>query len=142
MDKKQKIRVAVIFPLMAVIIVLGGLVYFVLQTASLPAHATAEQGMTQATGAATEEGMAVPGAEGYDAGASSADAAAGEAPAPSCAFDFLIGLQTDAALEQVRPLDRPYRVLGPNAMATMDFSAERINLHVDDNGVVTGVTCG
>ncbi|MBI2234601.1 MAG: hypothetical protein HYU57_06405 [Micavibrio aeruginosavorus] len=99
--------------------------------------------MTQATGTATEEGMAVPGAEGHDAGvAADAATAAGEAPAPSCAFDFLIGLQTDAALEQVRPLDRPYRVLPPNAMATMDFSAERINLHVDENGVVTGVTCG
>lgn len=140
MDKKQKILIAVIVPLIVAIIILGGLVYFVLQTASVPAHATTGQDALQTTGPMGEEGMAAPGAEGHAAApVMSGDAGA---PAPSCAFDFLIGLRTDAALEQVRPLDRPYRVLGPNAMATMDFNADRINLHVDENGVVTDVTCG
>lgn len=37
---------------------------------------------------------------------------------------------------------RELRVLKPNDMTTMEFVGERLNIEVDDKGVVTGVRCG
>lgn len=37
---------------------------------------------------------------------------------------------------------KPFRVLPPNAMMTMDHNLERINIHVDDNGIIEDVKCG
>ncbi|MEX0970479.1 MAG: I78 family peptidase inhibitor [Paracoccaceae bacterium] len=36
----------------------------------------------------------------------------------------------------------PMRVLRPNSAATMDHRPERINIAVDNRGVITSVTCG
>ncbi len=36
----------------------------------------------------------------------------------------------------------PVRILPPNAMVTMDFNPERLNIDVDENGKVTGARCG
>jgi hypothetical protein len=65
-----------------------------------------------------------------------------EVAGPSCAFDFLIGQTSDQAVEQISPLGRPYRVLTPGSMVTQDYSAERINLMIDENGMVQSVDCG
>lgn len=34
------------------------------------------------------------------------------------------------------------RILYPGSMATMDFRPNRINLNVDDNGIINSVTMG
>jgi hypothetical protein len=34
------------------------------------------------------------------------------------------------------------RVLGPNDFATMDFDESRLNLHIDEDGVVVRQRCG
>jgi hypothetical protein len=118
MDKKQKLRIVVIFPVIAVTLILGGVVYGVLQSASTPATAAEEQ-------AAAKEAPV-----------------ADQAPSPSCAFDFLVGQTFEQAEARIKPLDRPYRILKPGDMATQDYSAERINLNVDETGMVVSVNCG
>jgi hypothetical protein len=124
MDKKQKIRVVVIFPLMAVLLILGGMIFFVLQA-----------GSSVATGAAEDHAAA---------GAAATEAAVIETAAePSCAFDFMIGMSGEQALENIKPLDRPYRIMGPNDAMTMDHNPMRINVITDEEtGVVTSVSCG
>lgn len=61
---------------------------------------------------------------------------------PDCDFENLKGLTSAEAEAQLKPLDRPIRVLGPNQPATMDYSLGRINLLTDDSGVVQSVNCG
>jgi hypothetical protein len=39
------------------------------------------------------------------------------------------------------PADLNHRIIGPDTMVTMDFSAERINFLTDANGVITSVEC-
>ncbi|MEO1658509.1 MAG: I78 family peptidase inhibitor [Pseudomonadota bacterium] len=40
------------------------------------------------------------------------------------------------------PDDLRVRVLRPGAMVTMEYSAERMNIHVDKDGTITKVICG
>lgn len=37
---------------------------------------------------------------------------------------------------------KTFRILSPDSMMTMDHNPERINVHVDDHGVVEDVKCG
>lgn len=69
-----------------------------------------------------------------------ATAAATTAVAPACDFAAWVGQPVNE--DAVKALGRPFRVLKPGDAATMDFSAERININTDDAGVVTSVTCG
>ncbi|KAF8421966.1 hypothetical protein EV426DRAFT_699453 [Tirmania nivea] len=39
-------------------------------------------------------------------------------------------------------LPKPCRVCKPGGLFTMDYNTERLNVHVDDNNVVTHVTMG
>lgn len=58
---------------------------------------------------------------------------------------FAVGRTADAALEneaRTRAGAKAVRVLRPNQVVTMEFSAERLNLTVDDAGRVTRVSCG
>lgn len=41
-----------------------------------------------------------------------------------------------------KDLPKEHRVLGENSMKTMDHRPERLNVHVDDKGVVKGVSHG
>lgn len=59
---------------------------------------------------------------------------------PSCEFSHWVGAPVDEAAVQAQ--GRPYRILPPGAMATMDYSPSRINLNTDDAGIVQSVTCG
>lgn len=59
---------------------------------------------------------------------------------PACDFAQWVGLPVDE--EAVKATGRPYRILPPGAMATMDYSADRINLHTDEQGIVIDVRCG
>jgi hypothetical protein len=58
---------------------------------------------------------------------------------------LVIGRMADAALEteaRNRSGARTVRVLKPDQIVTMEFNAERLNLHVDLTGKVTRVNCG
>jgi hypothetical protein len=58
----------------------------------------------------------------------------------SCDFSPWVGHPVDE--DAVKATQRPYRILPPGAMATMDYSPQRINLDTDENGIVTRVHCG
>lgn len=58
---------------------------------------------------------------------------------------FAVGRVADAALEldaKTRAGARVLRLLRPNQVVTMEFSAERLNLTLDASGRVTRVNCG
>lgn len=58
-----------------------------------------------------------------------------------CDFDHWIGAPVDE--EALEETGRPYRILTPDSIVTMDYLPERINVMTDeDTGIVTGVTCG
>ena len=91
----------------------------------------------------------VPGSEGmiYSEDGYEGSGEPGIAPAPvpaeevpSCEFSHWVGAPVDEAAVQAE--GRPYRILPPGAMATMDYSPSRINLNTDDAGIVQSVTCG
>ncbi|MDZ5602533.1 I78 family peptidase inhibitor [Pseudomonas sp. RP23018S] len=58
---------------------------------------------------------------------------------------FAIGRQgTQALIEQARQASgaRTLRVLKPGDMATLDYRSERLNVNVDDQGVIRRINCG
>ena len=140
MDKK-KFRVAVLVPVLVVVVVLGGIIYGVLQSGSVngiepSADATVQGEVVESAQGETRPGAAS-GSMPYD------PAMEGPQGDPAaCDFASLVGLRVPEALEQVRPLRRPFRVLAPGDAATQDFSPERINLQIDESGTVATVTCG
>ncbi|WDY56245.1 I78 family peptidase inhibitor [Pseudomonas sp. PSKL.D1] len=77
----------------------------------------------------------------------------GAAPAPASndgrceasGADFAIGKQASAALlEQARKGSgsQVARILKPNDAVTLEYNSLRLNLNVDQQGVVTRVNCG
>lgn len=59
--------------------------------------------------------------------------------------DFTIGKQaTPALLEQARKASGSQlaRILKPHDVITLEYRSERLNLNVDEKGVVTRVNCG
>lgn len=103
--------------------------------------------------AAGDEGHADHGEPGVAEGHASAPGTTAETPmapdhaAPTqplpCPFQELVGHKVDDSVhEQLRAAHKLYRVLKPGSVMTMDFSAERVNLNVDDHDVITSVTCG
>ena len=57
----------------------------------------------------------------------------------SCDFEGWVGKPVDEAA--IKELGRPYRILKPGDMMTMDHNPDRINVE-HDNGAVTRVFCG
>lgn len=67
-----------------------------------------------------------------------------DVPAPAstaCNFDHLIG-KKDTEIDRTEFGDRVVRSLKPNQMVTMEYLEGRINLQIDDNGIIKAVTCG
>ncbi|WP_028696458.1 I78 family peptidase inhibitor [Pseudomonas cremoricolorata] len=63
----------------------------------------------------------------------------------SSAADFAIGKQgTPALLEQAREASGAQiaRLLKPHDMVTLEYRSERLNLNVNEQGVVNRVNCG
>ena len=58
---------------------------------------------------------------------------------PKSQFTSLIGTDINAA---IFPLTLTYRTIYPGDAVTTDHLPERMNVQVDDNGVITGVSCG
>ncbi|MBU0858539.1 MAG: hypothetical protein KJ667_01250 [Alphaproteobacteria bacterium] len=64
-----------------------------------------------------------------------------DAPAEMpCEFGHWVGAPVNEAA--VKEMGRPYRILPPGSMATMDYSPARINVETDEAGTVTKVSCG
>lgn len=57
-----------------------------------------------------------------------------------CTFDEWIGQKAKSL--KLEALNRPYRILPPGALVTMDFVEDRINVETDENDTVIRVTCG
>jgi hypothetical protein len=61
--------------------------------------------------------------------------------AATCDFSGWVGQNLEAIDRSVLG-NRPLRVLRPNDAATMDYSADRVNILTDDQNIITQVTCG
>jgi hypothetical protein len=60
-----------------------------------------------------------------------------------CRFNYLVGMMADENVAQSLKQRRvQYRILPPGAMMTMDHSPSRLNLEVDDQGVIRRAWCG
>ena len=53
-------------------------------------------------------------------------------------YEALIGTNVAAV---TFPADRNIRIIGPNQVVTQDFSAERLNVITDADGVITSLRC-
>lgn len=63
--------------------------------------------------------------------------------ADSCDADKWEGLVgTDIAGVDQRLLPKPHRVIGPDDFVTQDFVTNRLNIHIDDEAIITKVVCG
>ena len=38
--------------------------------------------------------------------------------------------------------NRPYRILKPDSIVTMDYSPDRLNIHTDNDGIILQQDCG
>ena len=133
MDKKKKFSIVIMIPVIATVIIAGLTIYFVLQVG---ASGSGHRGVTYSP----EMGQI---ADPADMTIASSDDATGEVPAIAegeCSFADWVGHAVNE--DSVKATGRPYRILKPNAAATMDYSPERINIIVDDKDVVTAVRCG
>jgi hypothetical protein len=88
---------------------------------------------------------------GCSTGGSSGGSSAPAAPAgndgrcEASGADFTIGkLASPELMEQARKTSgsQMARILKPHDMITLEYRSERLNLNVDDKGVVTRVNCG
>lgn len=57
-----------------------------------------------------------------------------------CSFEDWVGKPVDE--EAIKLQERPFRILTPDSMMTMDHNPERINVVHDPDGKVTRVWCG
>ncbi|PZP53932.1 MAG: hypothetical protein DI586_10500 [Micavibrio aeruginosavorus] len=67
---------------------------------------------------------------------------AAEAPSSECSFNEWVGKTASEAEAAAKETGRPYRMLPPGAAMTMDYRADRINVELNDQAVVTKVSCG
>ncbi|MBI6954283.1 MULTISPECIES: I78 family peptidase inhibitor [unclassified Pseudomonas] len=83
---------------------------------------------------------------GGSSGASAPAAPAGnDGRCEASGADFTVGKPASAELlEQARKASgsQMARILKPHDMITLEYRSERLNLNVDDKGVVTRVNCG
>ena len=69
--------------------------------------------------------------------------AGAEPAANACPYGYLVGAKADeSVVMQLRERGLIYRILKPGAMMTMDHSPSRLNLDVDDQGVIRRAWCG
>lgn len=80
-----------------------------------------------------------PAGEPGDAGP--ADAAEPQPVVNTCAYNDLIGKRAES-IDKSRFGDKFVRTLKPGQMVTMEYREDRVNLQVDDAGIIVGVTCG
>ncbi|MFJ4153422.1 I78 family peptidase inhibitor [Pseudomonas sp. NPDC089752] len=82
---------------------------------------------------------------GNSGGGAPAAAAGNDGRCEASGANFAIGKQGSAELlEQARKASgsQMARILKPRDMVTLEYRSERLNLNVDEQGVVTRVNCG
>ncbi|MFF7062731.1 I78 family peptidase inhibitor [Pseudomonas sp. NPDC008258] len=80
-----------------------------------------------------------------DGGNAPAASAGNDGRCEASGADFAIGKQGSAELlEQARKASgsQMARILKPNDVVTLEYRSERLNLNVNEQGVVTRVNCG
>ncbi|WP_136636423.1 I78 family peptidase inhibitor [Pseudooceanicola onchidii] len=63
-------------------------------------------------------------------------------PCGATQYQSLVGQDRAAIAAAGLEAGRDLRILGPDDMATMDYRADRLNIDLDDAGVVTRLRCG
>jgi hypothetical protein len=124
LHKNVKLSVTVVLALLSVLVI-GGILTLII---------SAVGGKTESKPMIMAEGTAKAGTTGEANMANS-----------NCEFNHLIGKKVYEAEAEVKASGRPYRILPPGAMATMDYAPERINLDVTGEGAdatVVNVRCG
>ena len=140
MKKKTKIRMLVIMPAVVSTLLVGSILTFLLTGTNVNAGDMA----AQAPQAGEADPIAIPGAVsgsvGEDGGGAPEEAvAAPDQDMPPCDFKAWIDKPVDE--DVVKATGRPYRILKPGAMVTRDFSADRINVEINEQSLVTAVHC-
>ncbi|MNE68442.1 Peptidase inhibitor I78 family protein [compost metagenome] len=82
---------------------------------------------------------------GNSGGGAPAASAGNDGRCEASGADFAIGKQGSAdLLEQARKASgsQMARILKPHDVVTLEYRSERLNLNVDEQGVVTRVNCG
>ena len=59
-----------------------------------------------------------------------------------CSFNDWVGKAAAEAEAAARETGRPFRMLPPGSVKTMDYRHDRINIELDGKGIVTKVNCG
>lgn len=52
------------------------------------------------------------------------------------------GLSAEQAIALAEQQERPYRVIAPGSVITLEMRRNRLNIHVDERGTVTRFTAG
>lgn len=142
MKKKTKIRMLVIMPAVVSTLLVGGILTFLFTSSPVTANDLA----AQAPQAGEAAPIAIPGAVSGSVGEAGGDD--GNVPelsmppdqdAPPCDFKEWVDKPVDE--DVVKATGRPYRILKPGAMVTRDFSADRINVEINEQSIVTAVHC-
>lgn len=101
-----------------------------------------EQAAAQAPVVQPQKTVPIEGRRRYSAAAEETVAPL-EEPPPACDFAPWVGLPVGADMQAaLRASNRPYRVLPPGSMMTMDHSPARVNFDIDERGIITRVWCG
>ncbi|MDT3715150.1 I78 family peptidase inhibitor [Pseudomonas soli] len=90
-------------------------------------------------------GCSTGGSSGASAPAAPAAPAGNDGRCEASGADFTVGKPASAELlEQARKASgsQMARILKPHDVITLEYRSERLNLNVDDKGVVTRVNCG
>ena len=103
-------------------------------------------GQQESTSGSADMPVTVPAPEGEEAGTPEIDPDAG-LPGEGCGADEVTSFLSREATPQVRRAvvakvghDR-IRWLDPDSVVTMDLQADRLNMMLDEDGVITGAKC-
>ncbi len=102
------------------------------------AFSSADTAVSSSTLAQSEPAMGEPGAS---AGPDEVEAAPPVMEQAACDFDEWVGKTADEAEALAKATGRPYRVIKPGQPVTMDYSPDRINVEISDDGIVIRVHC-
>lgn len=133
MNKKKKINIVVIVPVIVTVIIACAVIYFVLQAASASGNHHAAMGEHEPPPLPTEASLE----KKVQDRVVIEEVAAVE---HDCDFDDWVGKAVNE--DSLSETERPFRVLSPGSVVTMDYNPERINIHTDDEGTVAYITCG
>jgi len=148
MDKNKQMRMNISLAVVVALVVVGIIIFFAIQPATqetaAPVGGMVAAPDTMAEAGVAEDSLIISGAPGEienDFAEGTVDTFPPQVE-EDVFCDFAEWVGGPVPLDALEELGRPFRVLEPGAMATMDYLPQRINLNVDDDGIVTSVECG